>query len=171
MPVLHATFRDIPTLVALINSAYRGEGSKQGWTTEADLIKGELRTDEPALLELMEADDSAFLKYLNEQGEIEGCVFIQKISDRMYLGMLSVSPTQQAKGIGKQLMTEAQIHAKKWGCDRIFMRVVSIRHELINWYNKQGYYKTNQTEPFPRDTRFGVPAQPLEFMIMEKMIT
>ena len=171
MPVLPATFRDIPALAALINSAYRGEGSKQGWTTEADLIKGELRTDEPALLELMEADDSVFLKYLNEQGGIEGCVFIQKISDRMYLGMLSVSPTQQAKGIGKQLMMEAQIHARQWGCGRIFMRVISIRHELINWYEKQGYYKTNQTEPFPRDTRFGVPAQPLEFMIMEKMIT
>lgn len=170
MPVLTATFQDIPSLVALINSAYRGEGSKKGWTTEADLIKGELRTDEVALLELMKADDAVFLKYFNEQSEINGCVFIQKKSEGMYLGMLSVSPTRQAKGIGKKLMNEAQIHARQMGCDRIFMRVISLRHELIRWYEKQGYYKTYQTEPFPRDTRFGTPRQPLEFMIMEKMI-
>ena len=170
MPVLTATFQDIPALVTLINSAYRGEGSKKGWTTEADLIKGELRTDEPALEELMRAADAVFLKYVNDQSEIEGCVFIQKKNEGMYLGMLSVSPTQQAKGIGKQLMNEAQIHALQMGCDRIFMRVISVRHELIRWYEKQGYYKTDQTEPFPGDTRFGIPTQPLEFMIMEKMI-
>ncbi len=171
MPVLTATFQDLPSLVVLINSAYRGEGSKKGWTTEADLIKGELRIDEPSLESLMKSDNTIFLKYLNVQGEIEGCVFIQKKSDGMYLGMLSVSPTQQAKGIGKQLMNEAEEHARLLGSDRIFMRVISARHELINWYEKQGYNTTDQTEPFPPDTRFGIPAQPVEFIIMEKMIT
>jgi len=171
MHVLTATLQDIPALVTLINSAYRGEGSKKGWTTEADLIKGELRTDESTLSGLMEASDAVFLKYVSNQNEIEGCVFIQKKGESMYLGMLSVSPTRQAKGIGKHLMNEAQIHAQQMGCDRIFMRVISLRHELIGWYEKQGYYKTDQTEPFPRDTRFGTPTQPLEFMIMEKMIT
>ena len=171
MAVLIATFQDIPALVALINSAYRGEGSKIGWTTEADLIKGELRIDEPALAALMKTDDAVFLKYLNDRGAIEGCVFIQKTSDGLYLGMLSVSPSEQAKGIGKQLMNEAQNHARHLGCDRIFMRVISARTELISWYEKQGYYNTYRTEPFPGDTRFGVPTQPVEFMIMEKMIT
>jgi len=171
MPVLTATFQDIPALVALINIAYRGEESKKGWTTEADLIKGELRIDEPSLESLMKTDDTVFLKYLNEQVEIDGCVFIQKKSDGAYLGMLSVSPTQQAKGVGKQLMNEAEKHARLLGSDRIFMRVISARHELINWYEKQGYYKTEQREPFPPDTRFGIPTQPVEFIIMEKMIT
>jgi ribosomal protein S18 acetylase RimI-like enzyme len=170
MPVLTATLQDIPALAALINSAYRGEGSKKGWTTEADLIKGELRIDGPTLEELMKTDNTVFLKYLNERGEINGCVFIQKKTDGMYLGMLSVSPTQQAKGIGKQLMNEAQIQARRLGSDRIFMRVISARHELINWYEKLGYCKTGQTEPFPHDTKFGVPTRPLEFTIMEKMV-
>ena len=170
MSVLTATFQDIPSLVALINSAYRGEGSKIGWTTEADLIQGELRIDEASLEALMKTDDTVFLKNLNALGKIDGCVFIQKKSDGVYLGMLSVSPTQQAKGIGRKLMNEAQIHARQLGSNRIFMRVISARHELINWYEKQGYYKTDQREPFPLDTRFGIPTQPVEFIIMEKMI-
>ena len=84
--------------------------------------------------------------------------------------MLSVSPLLQAKGTGKQLMNAAAGYAKQEGCDSIFMRVISVRYELINWYEKQGYYKTGQTEAFPDDNRFGIPTQPLEFLIMEKMI-
>ena len=170
MPILIATIEDIPELVALINSAYRGEDSKKGWTTEADIIRGSLRIDGPALAELMNSKGARFLKYTNERGAIDGCVYIQKDDEGMYLGMLSVSPTQQAKGIGKQLMNEAQIHARKMNCKRIFMRVISVRNELILWYEKQGYYKTEQREPFPRDTRFGTPLQPVEFMIMEKRL-
>ena len=170
MPIVAATNEDIPQLVALINSAYRGEDSKLGWTTEADIIQGTLRIDDPALAELMNFQDAQFLKFLNENGAIEGCVYLQKKNESMYLGMLSVSPIQQAKGIGKQLMNEAEIHARKMDCDRIFMRVISLRDELIRWYERLGYYKTDQREPFPRDTRFGTPVQPVEFMIMEKRI-
>jgi ribosomal protein S18 acetylase RimI-like enzyme len=119
----------------------------------------------------MKTDDTVFLKYLSEHSEIEGCVFIQKKSDGVYVGMLSVSPTRQAKGVGKQLMNEAEKRARLLGSERIFMRVISLRQELISWYEKQGYYKTDQTEPFPADTRFGIPTQPLEFIIMEKMIS
>jgi ribosomal protein S18 acetylase RimI-like enzyme len=170
MPVLTATLQDIPELLALINSAYRGEASKTGWTTEADLLKGEIRTNEETIGELMHTKGSVFLKYINEQNEIEGCVFLDKKGNKLYLGMLSVCPKLQAKGTGKQLMNEAVSYAKQEGCDAIFMRVISVRNELINWYEKQGYYKTGQTEPFPEDNRFGIPTQPLEFLIMEKKI-
>jgi len=170
MPVLLATLKDIPALVALINSAYRGEASKKGWTTEANLLKGELRTDATTIEQLMQTREALFLKYINEENEIEGCVYLHKKGNKLYLGMLSVSPALQAKGIGKQLMNEASGYAKQEGCQSIFMRVISVRHELINWYEKQAYCKTGQTEPFPTDDRFGVPTQPLEFLIMEKMI-
>ena len=171
MPILISTLKDIPDLAKLINSAYRGEESKKGWTTEADLIHGELRIDEPALLELMNAKDAVFLKYVNQAGMVEGCVYLHKQSEGMYLGMLTVSPTQQAKGMGKQLMNEAQRQALEMNCDRIFMRVISLRQELIEWYERQGYYNTARTEPFPSGTRFGTPTQPVEFMIMEKIIS
>lgn len=170
MPVLTATLQDIPELVALINSAYRGDASKKGWTTEADLLKGEIRTNEETIAELMQTEGAVFLKYINEQNEMEGCVFLDKKGNKLYLGMLSVSPELQAKGTGKQLMNAAVSYAKQEGCDAIFMRVISVRHELITWYEKQGYHKTGQTEPFPDDNRFGIPTQPLEFLIMEKKI-
>ena len=170
MPIITATTEDIPQLVALINSAYRGEESKKGWTTEADIIQGALRIDEPALTELINVQGARFLKFANEQNRIDGCVYLHKIGEDMYLGMLSVSPGLQANGIGKQLMNEAEIHAKKLNSVRIFMRVISLRHELIQWYEKQGYHQTEQREPFPADTRFGTPLQPVEFMIMEKRI-
>jgi N-acetylglutamate synthase-like GNAT family acetyltransferase len=170
MPIITATIEDIPKLVALINSAYRGEESKKGWTTEADIIKGTLRIDEPALTELINVHGGRFLKFVNEQNRIGGCVYLHKNGEDMYLGMLSVSPTLQANGIGKQLMNEAEIHSKKLNCDRIFMRVISLRHELIQWYEKQGYHQTEKREPFPKDTRFGTPLRPLEFLIMEKKI-
>jgi len=170
MTVLPATLQDVPQLVALINSAYRGDLSKKGWTTEADLIRGELRTDETTLEELMNTEGAIFLKSINEREEIEGCVYLHKKENRLYLGMLSVSPMLQSKGTGKQLMGAAANYAKQNGCNTIFMRVISLRNELISWYEKLGYFKTGQTESFPNDNRFGTPTQPLEFLIMEKMI-
>jgi ribosomal protein S18 acetylase RimI-like enzyme len=168
MPILPADKEDIPALVTLLNSAYRGEVSKKGWTTEADLLRGELRTDEATLNKLMNLPGARFLKFINEKNEIQGCVFLQKKENKIYLGMLSVSPLIQAKGIGKQLMVAGEMFAKEQACHSIFMKVISLRHELIAWYERQGYKRTRQTEPFPLDTRFGIPTQPLEFIILEK---
>lgn len=168
MSILLANKNDIPELIVLLNSAYRGEGSKQGWTTEADMITGEIRTDAPTMNQLMDTPAAIFLKYVNEQGEIEGCVFLHKREDKMYLGMLSVAPKLQAKGIGKQLLKAAEQYAKEKNCAAIFMRVISIRPELIAWYERHGYTKTGAAEPFPENDPFGTPTEELEFLIMEK---
>jgi ribosomal protein S18 acetylase RimI-like enzyme len=168
MPITLATKNDISSLVALLDSAYRGEGSKKGWTTEADMIRGDKRTDEPTLNKLMNTPDAIFLKSLNDSGEIEGCVFLHKRESKLYLGMLAVSPGLQAKGTGKQLMKAAEKHAKENNCSAIFMRVVSGRNELIEWYERQGYQRTGAIEPFPENDPFGTPNIPLEFWIMEK---
>jgi ribosomal protein S18 acetylase RimI-like enzyme len=170
MQISPAHIEDIPALVALINSAYRGEASKKGWTTEADLLKGELRTDISTLTEVMNRPQAVFLKYTTAGGHITGSVFLEKQEQGLYLGMLSVSPLQQAGGVGKQLMKTAEQYAKKNNCPCIFMNVISVRHELIAWYERLGYQKTGETKPLPADTRFGVPTQPLEFAIMEKKV-
>jgi ribosomal protein S18 acetylase RimI-like enzyme len=170
MPITQATTEDIPGLEKLLNSAYRGEHSKKGWTSEADLLQGELRTNAETLRRLMETPGAVFLKYADTPDKIEGCVFLQKLEDKLYLGMLSVSPEIQAKGIGKQLMAEAEAHARRQNCSTIFMKVISVRDELIAWYERKGYSATGQTEPFPSDDRFGVPTQTLEFIIMEKKL-
>ncbi|MGQ0737765.1 MAG: GNAT family N-acetyltransferase [Bacteroidota bacterium] len=167
MPVSIAAIADIPALVTLLNSAYRGEASKQGWTTEADMIRGEIRTDEAQLKEMMEKHGAVFLKYCNENHQIEGCVFLEKRNGKLYLGMLSVSPALQAKGTGKLLMAAAEEYAKQQGCPAIFMRVVSIRHELIAWYERKGYYKTGEVQLF-EDSVYGAATVPFEFWVMQK---
>ena len=162
-----STIEDIPELVKLINSAYRGESSKKGWTTEAFLLEGELRTDEAMLTEILGRPNAVILKYL-ENGRISGSVFLEKQERGLYLGMLTVDPLKQANGIGKKLMKAAEEYAKENECPCIFMNVISVRNELVTWYERQGYYKTGEKKPLPSDTRFGKPTQPLEFAIMQK---
>ena len=167
MPVTKATIEDIPRLVSLINSAYRGEASKQGWTTEADLLEGELRTDIPTLTSLMNEPDGLVLKYFTGES-IFGSVYLRKQERGLYLGMLTVSPKKQAAGIGKELMKAAEAIAIDKNCPCIYMNVISIRDELVGWYERQGYFKTGETKPLPADTKFGKPTRPLEFAIMQK---
>lgn len=170
MTVSKATTKDIPELVPLINSAYRGEASKKGWTTEADLLVGAMRTDVAMLTELMSNPEATVLKITDAENKIVGSVYLDIQERGLYLGMLTVSPLLQAGGIGKKLMAASEVFAKENNCSSIFMNVISVRHELIAWYEKQGYYKTGETKPLPADNRFGVPTQPLEFAIMEKKI-
>ena len=164
-----ANENDIPALNILINSAYRGEGSKQGWTTEADLLDG-IRTDEESIKELIDQECSVILKFM-EGNQVYGCVHLRQEENKLYLGMLTVSPQFQNKGIGKILLAAAEDEARKRNCIAVFMSVISIRTELINWYEKHGYVNTGKKKPFPEnDPRFGIPKVKLEFIILEKEI-
>ena len=169
MNISIAGIADIAALVQLVNGAYRGEDSKKGWTTEADLLDGE-RTNEPALAAAINTAAAVILVNRDDAGIINACVYLQKQDKRLYLGMLTVSPLLQATGIGGGLLKAAEDHAKNEHCHVISMTVISVRHELIAWYQKHGYAATGATKPFPTDTAFGVPKQQLEFVVMEKMI-
>jgi ribosomal protein S18 acetylase RimI-like enzyme len=170
MQVTYAGVEDISRLVTLLNRGYRGNESKKGWTTEAGLFNGDKRTDESVLLERMKDPQAVFLKYTNPEGEIEGCVFLRQEKTKLYLGMLCVSPDAQARGTGKLLLQKAEEHARYLHCTSIYMQVISARQELICWYERRGYQKTGETAPFPDDPRFGIPTQPLEFIILEKNV-
>ena len=170
MDISPATINDIPALVILVNSAYRGEGSKKGWTTEADLLGG-IRTSDTSLSAMINKPGASMLVCRDEAGTITGCVYLEKQENKIYLGMLTVSPDLQAAGIGKFLLAAAETYAKQLECSFITMTVISVRHELIAWYERHGYYKTGETKPFPAlDPSFGVPKQQLEFLVMEKAI-
>jgi ribosomal protein S18 acetylase RimI-like enzyme len=170
MSISIANENDIPALVALMDSAYRGEDAKQGWTNESDLFIGTKRTDEATITSLMRKPGSVFLKFTNDSGEIEACVFLKKKGNRMYLGMFSVSPKAQGKGLGKKLLAAADEHAKQQSCTSLYMTVITLRKELIEWYERNGYRKTGEVLPFPVDERFGIPRQPLEMLVLEKDI-
>ncbi len=165
-----ATGTDIPELVILINSAYRGESSKKGWTTEADLLDGQ-RTDIESLGMLLNKPGSVLLKYVNAENKISACVNLQQQERKLYLGMLTVSPTLQGSGIGKKLLAASEQYARENNFEAIRMTVISLRLELIAWYERHGYNRTGETQPFPTgDPKFGIPKQFLEFVVLEKNI-
>jgi ribosomal protein S18 acetylase RimI-like enzyme len=166
-----AILEDIPAIVALVNSAYRGEAARKGWTHEADLISGSERIDEASVKAIIQNPASVILLCLGAEGSLAGSVYLEKQDNVLYLGMLSVSPHLQDQGIGKRLLKAADEYALTHQCDRIKMTVISVRKELINWYERNGYQDTGKREPFPDDGRFGMPAIPLNFMVLEKTIS
>lgn len=165
-----ASASDIVALKDLLNSAYRGEASKKGWTTEAHLIAGEKRTDEASLKEVMRQPGSVFLKYTDKVSQIIACVNLQQHGQKIYLGMFSVSPQLQGGGVGKQMLQAADEYAIHLQCTSIYMSVISVRIELIDWYNRHGYHHTGEVKPFIEDDVTGKHLQQLEFLILEKTL-
>lgn len=163
------TLEDVSQLNALINSGYRGESSKEGWTTEANILEGS-RTNEVELAEIIGANTNTLLKF-TENNLIIGCVLLVEKKQQLYLGMLTVSPKLQNSGIGKKLLAAAEKHANKLNLPRIVMTVISVREELISWYKRHGYEDTGEREAFPKsDIHISIVDTPLEFMVLEKRI-
>jgi SUF system NifU family Fe-S assembly protein len=166
-----ATEADIPAIVALVESAYRGDVSKQGWTTEADMLDGQ-RTDPVSVASLLHAPNSRVLLALRE-GELLGCAHVEGHDGVGYFGMFAVSPLAQGAGVGAGLLAEAERVARSdYDCAIMTMTVISIRSELIAFYVRRGYKATGQTKPFPYDDpRFGIPKRgDLEFAVFAKAL-
>jgi ribosomal protein S18 acetylase RimI-like enzyme len=164
-----ATATDIPALEQLLNAAYRGESSKAGWTTEANLISGDTRVNETMLREVIENSDSVMLIYLHA-GLLAACVNLQRHQQRLYLGMFAVAPHLQGRGVGKILLQAAEEYAYMQGYKSIYMTVISVRYELIAWYQKHGYAFTGDVKPFEEDGVTGKHLQTLEFIVLEKLL-
>jgi ribosomal protein S18 acetylase RimI-like enzyme len=169
MSITTATSADVPQLVTLINASYRGESSKKGWTTEANLIGGQ-RIDNEGLTEQMSDPNAVILKHTNNEGEITGCVYLQKRGDKLYLGMLTVSPLLQANGLGRQLLQAAEDYARGIDYHTITMTVITTRTELLEWYQRRGYSKTGEVIPLVITERNGILKQPVEMYRLEKSV-
>jgi ribosomal protein S18 acetylase RimI-like enzyme len=173
---LDVTFRfaepaDTPTVVSLVESAYRGESSRKGWTTEADLLHGQ-RTDPEEIRSILE-DQNARLILGIVSGRISATILVRKKDSRAYIGMVSVNPEQQGQGFGRALLTQGESCAREtFRCSSAYMTVLLQRAELIRWYERQGYVYTGKREPFPYgNPRFGLPQrQDLEFVVLEKVL-
>ncbi len=165
-----ATANQLPQILLLLNKAYRGEAAKSGWTTESNLIAGDVRTTSNELQKTYEKEGSVFLVYKNEATQLEGCLNLQLQNDRLYLGMFAVNPALQGAGIGKQLLYAAEAYAKANGIGKIFMIVISLRTELIAWYERHGYALTGNSFPFEEDGYSGRHLQKLIFVELEKTV-
>lgn len=169
MEILVASENDAEEIASLVNSGYRGDYSRQGWTSEVDLLGG-TRIDAHELRLVMQRDSTMVLKGV-ESGKIIACVELAIHFNKLYLGMLTVDPTLQAKGIGKQMLAEADKIAKEKGCKSVYMTVISERAELIAWYERHGFVPTGEERPFNNTNPvFGLPKKPLKFVVLEKSL-
>lgn len=168
-----ATDADIPAIVALVESAYRGDASRAGWTTEADLLDGR-RTGEDDVGACIARERSVLLLAHDAiDGALRACAHVAEEDGAGYFGMFSVDPTLQGGGIGSQVLAEAERRVREdWALLAMRMTVIDIRDELIAYYERRGYVRTGRTKPFPYgDARFGLPKRDdLRFEVLEKAL-
>jgi len=161
-----ATPQDIPTIVDLVNRAYRDE-TDRGWTTEADIVAGQ-RTHDDEIKGLLTACGSSII-LMHLDSTLQGCVHLQAKEQEVYLGMLTIEPGQQNLGLGKRLLLEAERVARQdMGMDTISMIVVSQRSELIDFYLRRGYRRSGEVSPYPIERNVGRPK--VEGLSMEKLV-
>lgn len=166
-----ATSADVAAVVALVESAYRGQGSRAGWTTEADLLDGQ-RTDAEEVSALV-SDDKTRVILATRAALLVGCVLARLEEGQGYIGMLAVRPTEQGSRVGRRLLEEAErTLRRKFGASVARLTVLRQRPELIAWYERRGYHPTGGTEPFPYGNhRFGLPRRPdLEFVVLSRTL-
>ncbi|MFC9843295.1 GNAT family N-acetyltransferase [Streptomyces sp. NPDC060223] len=164
-----ATDSDVDALVALIESAYRGDSSRAGWTTEADILEGQ-RTGPEGVLAVIKSPDSRLVT-VERDGAVVACCQLEHRGDHAYFGMFAVSPALQGAGLGKVIIAEAERHAREvWGAEEMHMTVISVREDLIAWYERRGYRRTGKMSPFPYgDEQFGIPQRDdLQFELLVK---
>ena len=167
-----ATPADLDAIVALVTSAYRGDVSRQGWTTEADLLDGQ-RIDPDVLARDIGRARSRIL-VAERGGEMLACAHVAEEDGAGYFGMFSVRPDLQGGGVGKAMLAEAErIAREEWQLPTMRMTVIDIRDELIAFYERRGYARTGIKKPFPYgDERYGIPKrEDLRFEILEKPLT
>jgi ribosomal protein S18 acetylase RimI-like enzyme len=167
-----ATLADTDAVVTLVESAYRGDASRVGWTTEADFLDGR-RTGGDDIAAILARPQSRLL-LAEADGELVACAHVAVEEGAGYFGMFSVSPGLQGGGVGKLVLAEAErIAREEWNCPAMRMTVIDIRDELIAFYERRGYRRTGIKKPFPYgDARFGLPKRDdLRFEVLEKPLT
>ena len=163
--ITKATLENVTEITNLVNSAYRGETSKKGWTTEANILEGN-RITETELTEILSDANNTILIY-QENNKIIGTVLLTNKKTELYLGMLTIAPELQNAGLGKILLLAAEDYAHSFLLPKIAMTVITIREELIAWYKRNGYLDTGKRKPFPANFDDVVlHAEPLNFMVL-----
>jgi ribosomal protein S18 acetylase RimI-like enzyme len=171
LPLAPAGPDDHADIVALVNSAFRGAG---GWNAETGLIEG-ARTTLDLLRADLEADPAAMLLIHRDaaSGRLDACV---RLSDKgggiWHLGLLAVRPDLQARRLGRQMLEAAEAIIVRAGRSTVRIGVINLRDSLIAWYERRGYRRTGEEEPFPYgDQRFGTPLRDdLRFVVLEKSL-
>lgn len=168
-----ATLQDAGEISLIVNYAYRGQGAAPGWTSEIDILSGP-RSDTAAIEQLIAAGTARVLVARDDgTRSVVGCICVEALDPTTwYFSMIAVDPKLQAQGLGKSVVAAAEDYARERGAVRARMTVIRIRRTLIDWYQRQGYQPTGETEPFPYgDASVGRPLRDdLEFVVLEKVL-
>lgn len=162
---------DVPRIVALVESAYRGKSSQQGWTTEADLLDGQ-RTSAAEVSALLITPKSQIILAFDGDALLASA-HIQMHDDGCHFGMFAVAPNLQGAGLGKALLAEGERRAKAdFAATEMRMWVIWMRESLIAFYQRRGYQLTGDREEFPYgDANFGLPKRDdLYFVVLSKAL-
>ncbi|MES2499475.1 MAG: GNAT family N-acetyltransferase [Pseudomonadota bacterium] len=165
---------DAQEIAALINSAYRGESSRAGWTTEADLLDG-LRTTTQEIASMIKREDAFMLiGVLNDQIVATICCELQIIAGKStaHFGMIAVKPSLQNRGYGTEIIQAAEaMTCRQWRVAGFHMAVISIRNELIDFYVRLGFVRTGEFKEFPNESALWQPkVVGLNFEYLAKLI-
>jgi ribosomal protein S18 acetylase RimI-like enzyme len=135
-------------ITALIERAYRGDESRRAWTTEADILTGP-RTTVEEIKGLLADPQSRFL-VAADGGALSACALIRNEDGVGYFGMFAVRPDLQGAGLGRAMLAAAERQARAlWNCRAMTMTVISLRKDLIGYYERRGYKLTGEQKPFP----------------------
>jgi ribosomal protein S18 acetylase RimI-like enzyme len=149
--IRNAGENDVEPIVRLVNTAFLVEQ----FFIERD------RTNPEMIRGLM--DKGRFV--LAEDGPSPaGCVYVELRGERGYLGMLSVDPARQRRGLGRQLMAAAENYFREAGCRFSDLLIVNVRTELLTMYRQLGYVETGTA---PYENRFPTK-MPVHFIAMSK---
>lgn len=162
---------DLPEIVALTNLAFRGG---VGWTVESSYIEGE-RISLETLKEDMAGRPEARVMIWREPGDdlLLGSVWLEpKKSGVWYMGLLAVRPDRQDQRLGRKMLDASEAMVRQEGGERIRISVVNVRDRLLAWYERRGYVRTGEHEPFPYgNEKVGRPLRDdLEFILLEKAL-
>lgn len=164
---------DAAGIAALVNRAYRGETSRAGWTTEADLLEG-VRTL-PAEVQALIAQPAVWILTGWLDGQLIGtlCAEWHAETQVVHLGLIAVEPSLQNRGIGKALIKSAEQHARQqWQAQFSQMAVIHLRSALICFYQRLGYQPTGETRAFPyQPAMWQAKVKDLQLILLRKALT
>ncbi|WIB67987.1 MULTISPECIES: GNAT family N-acetyltransferase [unclassified Curtobacterium] len=172
LTIRRATLEDAATVADLVERAYRGEASREGWTSEVDVIGGR-RTDTEQIRALIAAPHSVVFVGVDEGRIIATCQVQRHGPGLAYFGTFAVEPTIQGRGLGRRMMEAAAEHARTtFDAAALEITVVAQQSALIAWYRRLGFVPTGATRPFPAEAWGATPLVPdVHFVVMRKPLS
>ena len=164
-----ATIDDVPALATLIERAYRGPEAAKGWTNESEILTGPRSS--PEEIAALIWDREARFVTARDGARIAACALLKKENGGAYFGMFAIDPDLQGSGLGKLMMGHCEEAARVlWGSRSMRLTVISLRTKLIEWYERRGYARTGESEPFPFETATGALRTDFDLTVLKKKI-